>query len=321
MLKLIVNPVSGGKKASDAIPAIENALAAHDIRADISLTTAPGDATALALDGLREGYQRFGVVGGDGSVNEVVNGLVQADPPDQPPSSLAIFPAGSGNDLAATLEVTADADSFANRIAKGQPRAIDVCNVTVKTPSQEIQRYFINNLGLGLEADVTRRYAKVTWVQGHLRYLVAALQTIRSYSATNLSAEWAAGPDSGSSSNFPDSMQHGHTSHSGATMLVTVGNNRRAGGGFYLTPDAELDDGHFDAGILRKVNKLPLLKLLGQALQGKHTHDPNIIMLRTQSLSISCGEPLPIQADGELLATDAVQVEISLHKQPIHLYA
>lgn len=324
-LKLIVNPASGGKRADQWVPQIEASLRQLDIDVSVCYTTKVGDGTDLAAAAIRDGYQRFGIVGGDGTISEVVNGLVQASTPNEPIGSLAIFPAGSGNDLAATLNLTADPQQFARAIAQESTRTIDICAVAVKKKNGTSQRFFINNLGVGLEAAVTQRYEHVNWVQGHLRYVVAALQTIFTYQSTDISSTWNRVETLQLSTEranleWPDYLNHETTSQSGKTLLITIGNNRRAGGGFYLTPDAKLDDQLIDIGILRHVSKGRLVKLLGQALQGNHTHDPALTMVRTPEITIQSSEPLPVQADGELIALDAIEIAVTVHPQQLQLY-
>ncbi|NJN82202.1 MAG: diacylglycerol kinase family lipid kinase, partial [Caldilineaceae bacterium] len=102
---------------------------------------------------------------------------------------------------------------------------------------------------------------------------------------------------------------------------VTVGNSPRTGGGFYLTPDALLDDGLLDIGILDNVSRWRILGLLPKALKGAHTNDPAVVMLRTRQLTLRSQEQMPVQLDGEVVTRNADSVEIELQPGRLEVVA
>jgi diacylglycerol kinase family enzyme len=214
----------------------------------------------------------------------------------------------------------ADPITFAQRVAQNQRLAIDVPTVAIEragSPNGARERYFINNLGIGFEGAVALRAQKIGWLSGQLCYIMAALQTIFTYQATDIGCRWT----DIHAATEPRTAFTREVTYQGATLMVTVGNNHRAGGGFRLTPGAKLDNGLVDAGILQSVTKFHLIRLLILAIKGKHTPDPAVTMLRTPTLDIHCVSPCPVHADGELLDDRATSVSIRSGHRKLLVYS
>lgn len=297
---VVFNPNARRGDAAGRIEQLKQALQQSGAVYDLVATEGPGHAKALAreLASLPLGdraYATLVVAGGDGTINEVVNGMAEAVPSGPIFPRLALFPVGTGNDLAHSLGCALDARGVARALARGRSRRIDLGRLQAHGPSGAISRYFANNCGIGLEAAVTIESNHIKRLRGSMLYLAAALRALRSYNTPQAEIVWetAAGES---------------VTVTRRITLVTLGNSTRAGGGFYLTPDAQLDDGLFDGAIAKALSRPRILMLLPLALFGKHTGDPAVQMIRCKRLSLRSQEPLPIHVDGEVVITDALEL-------------
>ena len=174
--------------------------------------------------------------GGDGTVHEVVNGLAEATPADETVQGLAVLQAGSGNDFADMVGAAREIDAAVHAIREGNTRHVDLGLVEAFNGRNTLRRYFDNNLGIGFEAQVTVESRKIKRLRGFLIYLWAtlrALRALRAYDQPHFEINWTDG--AGNEHNAAKEM-----------LLVSIGNSRRVGGAFFLTPDAVMDDGLFD---------------------------------------------------------------------------
>ena len=296
---VVLNPSSGRGRAAAQQADLAHALAAAGLAAHFLVTARPGHAVELARDAVRAGYGIVAAAGGDGTVSEVVNGLMAAASPGQPAGTLALLPFGSGNDFAAHLGVPGALAGAVDVIAAGCTRRIDVGYVCCHEEGQTTSRYFNNGMGVGLEAAVTLASYTVRRLQGLSLYLAAALKTLPRFRAVDVTLTAHAG-DGG--------MWQRHA----PTLMVTVGNSPRSGGGFYLTPDARVDDGALDVCVATDVSVGRRFVLLPKALRGRHTDDAAVTMLRVTSLHLVAPAGIPVQLDGEVVARAATQVDVTL---------
>ena len=325
-IKVILNPYAGRGRAGKAVDRVADALASAGLAFDIAITTGQGDAIELARQARLDGFAIVAAAGGDGTVNEVVNGLAQVTSASDPIGPLALLPLGSGNDFADMVGCPRDLGRAAAIMATGNERRIDLGCATIRTTSETAQaassdasfealsagaetvtpagavesapliRYFDNNLGIGLEASITLASYRLKRLQGTMLYVVAALQTLRHYRALEMEVRCRA--------------EQGVWQRSGRTLLVTIGNSRRTGGGFYLTPDALMDDGQLDVGIAEEVSTARSVTLLPRALMGSHTNDPAVTMLRCEHIQVRCQEGVPVQLDGEVMTERAAEIDV-----------
>jgi diacylglycerol kinase (ATP) len=280
-VKVILNPSGGRWTGQIKIDRVEHALRTAGIDYHLKATEAPGHGIELARQTSQEGWPMVVAAGGDGLINEVVNGLVQAAGEDEA-GTLGIIPVGTANDLADMLALPRDITVACQRLVSGHTRLIDVGVVN--------GRYFANNSAVGLEPMVTLAHEQMRWVKGDLRYLLAALKTIINARSWSMRLTW----DNGE--------------YDGPVTLVSVGNSARTGGLFYMTPQAILDDGLLDFVCAQTMSRWQLLKLLPQTFKGGHIHHPLVIHQRTTALSIFSSPPTPIQADGEIIDKNATEI-------------
>lgn len=283
-IKVILNAYGGRLGVETKITLVEQALETASLDYHLELTQYAGHAVELAKQATREGWPIIVAAGGDGTIHEVVNGLMQAAETDQT-AALGIIPMGTANDLADVLHLPRNVTAACQRIATGNSRVIDVGTVN--------GQYFTNNSAVGLEPVVTINHEQMRRVKGNLRYLLAALKSIILAKPWHMRLVWDDG------------------TYEGPVTLVSVGNGRRSGG-FFMTPQAEMDDGLldfiFDVGLTR----WQLLTLLPKTLKGTHIGHPKVRHLRTKSLSITSSPPTPIHADGEIIDREAVEINYSI---------
>ena len=167
-------------------------------------------------------------------------------------------------------------------------------------PSGELRRYFHNSLGFGLEASVTQESDRIRNLSGGMLYLVAAFRALGSYDTPMTSIEWL--DETGAVELIEQEI-----------TILSIGNAKRTGGAFYLTPAAEIDDELFDVALAGAMPRARLLALLPRALIGKHTGARSVRMLRCRQIRAQASSPLPVHMDGEVVMPDTLTAEAVVH--------
>lgn len=277
-IKIIMNPWSDQRRASQRKAEIETVIQQYGA-ADIVLTQRPGHATELARRAADDGYDLVVAAGGDGTVHEVINGLVRGDKAD---TMLGVLPIGSGNDFAFGLNIPLDLAGAAARLSQGQPRWVDLARIEDERGHYKV---FDNNFGLGFDAIVVIRTEAITRVRGFMMYFLAVLQTIALYYETPHVDIW-----------FDDEKV------SQETLFLAMGIGPRGGGGFLLTPDAVSNDDLIDSCLVNPIGRLTMLGMLGQAIKGTHINSKHVTMRKNKRIRIQSNMPMPIHIDGEVFA-------------------
>ncbi len=284
-VKIILSSYGGRLPVQAKVNHVEQALQATGLEYELELTAYPQHATELACRAAQQGRSVIVAAGGDGTMNEVVNGLVQAAGNEEP-ARLGILPLGTGNDLADALKLPRDLSLACERLKAGRTRLIDVCQVN--------DHYFVNNAAVGLEAMVTMNHRRMRRVKGNVRYILAALKTVLQAQVWQMRLIWD------------------HGDFEGPISVVSVGNSNRTGGSFYMTPGAVPDDGLLDFVYAVGMSRRQLMSLLPKTFSGAHISHELVNYQRTTRLSIHCSPPTPIQADGEIIAEAATTLEFRI---------
>lgn len=280
---LIVNPAAKHGTTERLLPVVEQLL--HNLPHDTVVTTGVGHAVDLARTA--HGRDAVVAVGGDGTVHEVLNGLMEI-PAEQRPS-LGLLPTGSGNDTRRTLGIPDDLASAALVVGSGERRRFDVglCNGV----------YFNNSFAAGLDAKVTAKAVeyKVTKRRAGLwLYLTALLHVLfNELDSFDVSIRFDDDP----------AIQRD-------TLIVAVTNGPTYGGGFFITPDAIADDGLFDVCMIDPLSLPQALMRLPFVVTGKHTGMKVVHMSRHRRLVIEGRCPIPAQIDGEVLLESRYEIEM-----------
>lgn len=290
---VVLNPTAGRGAAARVRPLVSRELAG--VRHVVAETGARGEAAQLAEAAAREGWPAIVAVGGDGTVHEVVNGLMRAAG-DGASAALGIVPVGSGNDFAKLAGVPSDPAQALRRIAGGSARAVDVGSVN--------GRWFSNGVGIGLDARVAIEVDRRRRFRGLAMYMHALANVLRVYTPPRMRVEI-----------------DGQPAGDGPMTLVTVGNGGRHGGGFWICPDARLDDGVLDVCMCDGLGTLGILRFLPRVLRGTHTGASCVRMRQARAIRVTSPDPLPVHADGEIVADDAREVSIAIHPGRLRVLA
>jgi diacylglycerol kinase (ATP) len=276
-VKLILNPMAdmgnAWKVANDLRP-----IVAEYGSADWSGTVYPTHAVELAQQAALDGYDVVVAVGGDGTVHEVVNGLMRVPAERRP--VLGIVPVGSGNDFAHASGIPLRPDYALHHALKGEPRAIDIGVLRAEKGRQE---YWNNTLGIGFDTVVTIRSHRLPMLRGFIMYLTAVVQTIIL--------------------NFTPAQLKIHTDREDwdeNTLMLTICNGPREGGGFLVAPGAKVDDGIFNYASVRKISRPMMFRLLPEVMKGTHGRFACVRTGDLTRLTLVSDKPLYIHTDGEI---------------------
>lgn len=291
----IANPAAGRRDGGTAWREIESALRAAGVTFDAVHTGAAGDATGLAMRALQDGRRRLIAVGGDGSVNEVVHGIMNAGIEDTRDVTLAVAPTGTGNDWARSLAIGRSPADIARAITAGRTMMHDVGAIDFPVEPGAPRRWFINVAGAGYDAHVVAYVPQP--VPSAVTYLRLALEGLASYR----SPEFRIVADG--------------KSIDGRLLLAFVANARYCGHRMHVAPTALMDDGLLDVVAIREVSLLRALPKLAKLYGGRILDDPLVRHLRATRVRIEARPPVDVQADGQLL--HRTPAEFSVVRQAI----
>jgi diacylglycerol kinase (ATP) len=283
-MRVIVNPVAANGAVGKRWPQIRDLLRAEGGQFDASFTESPNHATELVREALSAGYRTIVAVGGDGTLNEVVNGLVIEGTVD-PAVNLGIIPSGTGADSVRTLRVPHDYRAACHRLLHGKPDCIDLGLITCVSEGREVKRYFLNVAGLGFDSEVaerTNRSSKA--LGGTLPFLSSLFVKLLTYQ--NKSVEVTL-----------DGQQRLQQK----ANSVLICNGRYAGGGMHIGPHAALDDGLFDVIIIGDTSRLEIVVNVPRIYRGTHLSHPKVDEYRAKEVRVKAQERMFLQADGELI--------------------
>jgi diacylglycerol kinase (ATP) len=239
---------------------------------DVAYTTERGDATRLTQAAADKGYDRVAAVGGDGTVFEVVNGLVGRK------TALAVVPGGTGNDYATALGLPRTVHDAAKLALLGQERPVDIGRISNGV-------HFINVAGIGFDAEVVARVnAYPKYFGGTIPYLAGAIKTLWQYSPQPVEI-------------IIDDQPIRHQK----ILLLAIGLGPTYGGGMQICPSAKVDDGLFELCVGGDLKLFETLRLLPTIYKGTHVLHPKVAVLRGRHIQINSQIPVAMHADGELV--------------------
>ena len=292
---VILNPTAGKGSGELAFPAVQAQLQALNLDFEMVRTTARGHAIQLAKDAALAGWDVVVAVGGDGTMNEVLNGLVQAKQLGASPAVLGQITVGRGNDFGFGAGIPHELEAACASLAQGRRKRIDVG--FVQGGDFPDGRYFGNGVGIGFDAVVGFVAAKQKRLSGFLSYIVAALKTMFLYFHAPL----------------VQLELNGETRKMSA-LMISVMNGRRMGGGFMMAPTGSMEDGAFTCCLVDQVSRPAILGLIPKFTQGTQVGHPAVHMENTAHLVVTALQgTLPAHADGETVCEAGQKLELSLH--------
>ena len=288
---IILNPWAGRGTAGQRRGELEAALAQAGVPFDLVTTHARGGATELAWQAIERGYDPIVAVGGDGTINEVVNGIKGAEASLGRRARLGIIPLGTGSDFVKTLDGVAanDVAGGVRRIAAGAPCTVDLGRVQVADGDT---RYFINAVGMGLDAQVAAESLKLTRLKGMAVYLVAIIRALANYRAHPMTVEY-----------------DGRRLHR-RLLFASIANGRCQGAGFWLTPSALVDDGLLDLCLVDNMRLDQIIRYIPRLMEGTHTNLKQVTMGRARSIRVISSAPVPVATDGEVISIAARDITV-----------
>ena len=292
----IVNPKAGNGRVTKVLQLLKLEISTRRLDTEILFSEEPGHATRLAATATGDVIV---AVGGDGTINEVANGIIGSS------KVLGIIPSGSGNDLIKSLGIPADFHGAFSKFLGGKSILMDCATVQCGVPNQTAEpgRYFLNGVGIGFDATVAERSSRVRYITGTTRYVVAVLLTLGMYKSPTFKIAL----DSGSKVS--------------KNLLIAIGNGRCAGGGFYLTPDAKIDDGYLDVCMIEEISIPQILAIMPKVMKGKHVSEKEVTMDRAKIITVEAPEPFNVHADGEIIGRDVNAVRISIVEKGLNVIA
>lgn len=277
----IINPKAGKGKALEMIPIIQEYFKDKDEEFLIQVTNHPGHATEIARKYSAIEDCRIYSVGGDGTVNEVVNGIVGTQ------SILGIIPAGSGNDFIRSLTSTYDIKDILVRTIKGEEKSIDLGKVNDK--------YFINISSIGFDADVVfnaDKFKKVPGITGSMAYVFSIIYSVIKLKFCKITI------------NIDERKMDPKI------LLAAIANGRFYGGGMLAAPDAKIDDGLFEVCIVSEASRFKILRLFPMYIKGKHGQLKEVQFFRGKKVKIESEQEFRLSIDGEIFSSCIVDFEI-----------
>ncbi len=292
---VIVNPASSNGKTRKRWPKINKLLSDEAINFDYKFTEKPGDAASIAKRSLEEGYQTIVVVGGDGTLNEAVNGYLSADKELIKNAAIGVISMGTGGDFVRTAGIPKDPAEAVKILARGNTKDIDVGVSRYTDDKGEKQlRYFCNTTDVGLGGETATRVNKTSKaLGGFISFLYGVIVTLILYKSKEV-----------------DVIIDDEISLKGKATTLVVTNGRYFGGGMKITPTAELDDGLLDILFLPHFSKLKLLFYLPRVYKGTHLSIAGVKYCKGKKVRVTSTEELIIEIDGETPGKTPVEMEI-----------
>ncbi|MDA3940748.1 MAG: diacylglycerol kinase family lipid kinase [Spirochaetia bacterium] len=289
---MIVNPHAGKRNGMAAAEAASKKLKEHGIDCEIEISNIPGDSITLASNLNIQDFDGILAVGGDGTLFEVINGLLK----DRQDIKIPVgqIPVGTGNSFIKDLGIRNLEDSI-KAIITGQTKAIDLGEFSYS----QGKHFFINLLGTGFVSNVAyraRKYKKL----GSLSYIFGVLEEVAVLKSTKIEI------------NIDGKLINREA------VFTEICNSRYTGGDMLMAPGAKIDDGYLDIIILNKVSRLKLLSLFPLLFKGEHVNDDAVEVFTGKNISLKSDKQLVLTPDGETFGD--TPIDVTMHPKKIKMF-
>ncbi len=286
---VILNPAADRGRAGKRQDELRRVLGSAGLAPEIVLTERPGHAAELARDAVRAGAKVVAGAGGDGTIHEVGQALVGTG------AVLGVLPMGSGNDYIRALGIPKDLAGAAAVLARGEVRMVDVADVA--------GQFALNSFGMGVEGQIAADYRRMRFLKGEIGYLYATVLEVLRFRA------------------FRAEVQGDGWEFSGCLLSVSVMNGPCAGGGYHLAPQARIDDGVVDVGLIGNYPRLVRFVVLPKTRDGTYLNLARVHARKAGRVTIRSDRPLPVHMDGELLPEPVQRIELSVRPGALRVVA
>ncbi|TFG46765.1 MAG: diacylglycerol kinase family lipid kinase [Dehalococcoidia bacterium] len=297
--KIIVNPAAGSGTTTRRWPHIKRQLDGLGIPYDFIFTEKPGHAIQLAKEAAEQNYRNVVAVGGDGTINEVVNGLLTSAPTihldeSLTPIDLGVINTGTGSDFVRSLGIPRNPDRACHHLLSRQRLKVDVGLIEWNDNGEEKRRFFVNAAGVGFDAEAAEAKKRISKIlHGPISYLLSVGSTLFGYR------------------NRPVAIKCDEASEKIHRVLsVIIANGKYFGGGMKVAPDAELGDQLFDVITIGDIGKVELLQAFPKVYRGTHITHSKVSIERAATITLSSTERLLLQADGEIIGEGAFRLSL-----------
>jgi YegS/Rv2252/BmrU family lipid kinase len=298
---LIFNPIANQGSAEKILPKVKELFELFKYDYDLTLTEYPGHALEIAKQEAQAGRMIIIAAGGDGTMNEVINGLMRADTNGQKRPVLGVLPVGRGNDFSFGIDISTELEKNIRTIVEGNLRKIDIGIITGGDFPEG--RYFGNGVGLGFDTVVGFEAAKIKWARGTASYIFGLIRTIFLYHTSPtyeiiLDNETILQP----------------------CLLVSIMNGKRMGGTVHMAPDGDPGDGVFNLCLASQVPQIKILPLAAKFISGTQEGHPAIRMLQSTKVHVrAVNGSIPAHADGETICVEGKELTIELFPQALEV--
>ncbi len=301
---VIYNPIAGRGRVKNHWPLVQQALINAGVEFDVAATSAPLDAMNVAEKAATK-YSTVVAVGGDGTVHEVVNGLLRASSEGET-IALGVVPLGNGDDFAKMIppQTTIGGKVFdwhlaIKKINKGQTKLFDVARMSgdqSRSDQDNQPQYFMNGMDIGFGAQAALNFTKVpSFLTGMTAYLAAIMKTLIDYRIPKIRIQI-------------DDQEAFEQS----TTMTAITNGRCFGSGFWVCPEAQVDDGLLDVMVTQSVGRLKILRLIPKIMKGTHVNEPILKNYKARRVDIKSQRPFVVEADGEIPYPQTRNLEVQI---------
>ena len=282
---LILNPSSGRERAPEHLESLKAALQGPFDEVTTTVTSGDGDAERAAVAAADDGCDALFVAGGDGTVNEAMNGLWGAGALDA--LAVGIIPFGTGNDFAATLGIPKETDAALGVLLEGREVRVDLGQVN--------GRVFVNTSGGGFIGEVSAAVTpQLKTIAGRLAYLIGGAQALLEFHPVAATV----------------TIRPGHLRVRHELYAFAVCNSRLIGGGRLIAPDAVIDDGLLDVCLIESMSALEFVALARKVADGQHVADPRVSYFQASAVDIELAREINVNTDGEVFSVKRCEYRV-----------
>lgn len=281
---VVVNPCSANGKTGKHWTDLNKALDAAGVYYDFTFTEGPKEATKITRNALKNGHDTIVSIGGDGTLNEVINGFFEDGQHINPEARLGVISCGTGGDFVKTAGIPKNHKKAAEVLARGQCKPIDIGRAIYTNHQGKTENlYYINVVGLGIDGEIVERVNRTTKAfGGFLSFFWGTLTTLASYQSRRITME-----------------VDGMVRFQGPILFAAVANGQWFGGGMHVAPNAQLDSGQFEIVVIQGLGKAETIRHMPELYKGTHINNSKVLCLRGNHVRAFSEERVLLDIDGE----------------------